>query len=213
MEHSTNGEGKTLKQLLEMGASDLNGLARSIGMRGYSTLSKAETVIAIFEEINEPLSGEEKAYIQMSSADLYTAAKEHNIDGRGSMGKTELIMSLIEGVETNGSAQQHTGRAILKFETPKGAQVYIPFFDRELNVFGYIPSHKWASAVRFGAPRSLEEWEERKEKAAGTSWHEAMTTAIRFPPAGSYVRLPACPLPGDIDTLLERVREDLGRDI
>jgi len=207
-----NGEEKTLWQLLEMGAGDLNRLAKSIGMKGYSTLSKAETVIAIFEAITEPLSGEEKAYIKMSTAELYAAAKANAIDGRGSMAKNELIVSLIDGVSANGSAQK-PGGPILKFDAPKGADVYIPFFDRELTVFGYIPEKKWASAVRFGAPRSLEEWETRKEKAEGTSWHEAMKTAVRFPPPGSYVRLPTCPLPGDVDSLLEKVGEDLDREV
>lgn len=210
MEHISNGDGKTLKDLLEMGSGDLNRLAKSIGMKGYSTLSKAETVIAIFEEVNESLSGQRKEYILMSSAELYAAAKERNIDGRGSMAKTELIVSLIDGVESNGMGT-HKGKTVLKFDTPRGADVYIPFFDGELDVFGYIPADKWASAVRFGAPRSAEEWEMRKEEAQGTSWHDAMTTTVRFPPPGSYVKLPACPLPGDIDVLLKKVEEDLGR--
>jgi hypothetical protein len=205
-----NGEEKTLHELLEMGSGELNQLAKSMGMRGYSTLSKAETVIAIYEEANRPLSETDKEYIQMSSADLYAAAREKAIDGRGSMGKTELIVTLIDGVEVNGTAARN-GRAVLTFDTPKEEEVYIPFFDRELNVFGYIPADQWATAVRYGAPRSLKEWERRKEKAEGTSWHKAMTTSVRLPPPGSYVRLPACPLPGDIDVLLDKVREDLGR--
>lgn len=105
-----------LSTLLGQSKAELNQTAKGLSFRGYSTMSKAELIIALCEP---PPSERAQRLIKSSSAELQEKARAEGLRGYSTLDKAGLILALApEDPNGSGEGDAHENERVVRVYHP-----------------------------------------------------------------------------------------------